>query len=82
MKTYLRKEARRHGSSLRITNKKIEHDMEKFFKDKNIMNFNQESAKMTGESGKDTYKDAAKKKGRPKKDDKNDDDLCEGQLVG
>lgn len=66
----------------RITNKKIEHDMEKFFKDKNIMNFNQESAKMTGESDKNTEKDAAKKNGRPKKNDKNDDDLCEGQLVG
>ena len=56
--------------------------MEQFFKDKNIMNFNQESAKMTGESDKNTDKDAAKKKGRSKKDDKNDDDLCEGQLVG
>ena len=28
MKTYLRKEARRHGSSLQVTDKKIEHDME------------------------------------------------------
>jgi hypothetical protein len=28
VKTYLRKEARRHGSSLQVTDKKIEHDME------------------------------------------------------
>lgn len=28
METYLRKEARRHGSSLQVTDKKIEHDME------------------------------------------------------
>ena len=28
MKTYLHKEARRHGSSLQVTDKKIEHDME------------------------------------------------------
>ena len=28
METYLRKEARRHGPSLQVTDKKIEHDME------------------------------------------------------
>lgn len=47
MKTYLRKEAMRHGSSLQITNKKIEHDMALFFKDNTIRNFDKESINMT-----------------------------------
>ena len=48
MKTYLRKEARCHGSSLQITNKKIEEDMTKFFNDKTIRNLGIDSANMTG----------------------------------
>ena len=48
MKTYLRKEAMRHGSSLQITNKKIEEDMTKFFNDKTIRNLGIDSANMTG----------------------------------
>ena len=48
MKTYLHKEARRHGSSLQITNKKIEEDMTKFFNDKTIRNLGIDSANMTG----------------------------------
>ena len=48
METYLRKEARRHGSSLQITNKKIEEDMAKFFNDKTIRNLGIDSANMTG----------------------------------
>ena len=47
METYLRKEARRHGSSLRITNKKIEEDMAKFFNDKTISSLSEESVNMT-----------------------------------
>ena len=47
MKTYLRKEARRHGPSLRITNKKIEEDMAKFFNDKTISSLSDESVNMT-----------------------------------
>lgn len=30
MKTYLRKEARRHGSSLQVTSTKLEHDISAF----------------------------------------------------
>ena len=63
MKTYLRKEARRHGSSLQITNKKIENDMAKFFKDKTICDFNRESATMTS-------KDKKTSKTKGKKDNK------------
>ena len=63
MKTYLRKEARRHGSSLRITNKKIEEDMAKFFKDKTITNFGKESEDMTAQD-----KEEPKTKIRKKKD--------------
>lgn len=61
MKTYLHKEARRHGSSLQITNKKIEHDMAKFFKDKTICDLNNESISMTA-------KDEQSPKTRGKKD--------------
>lgn len=56
MKTYLRKEARRHGSSLRITNKKIESDMSKFFEDKGIMNLDAQSVKMTKKDDKSKSK--------------------------
>ena len=52
METYLRKEARRHGSSLQITNKKIEHDMAKFFKDKARCGFNDETINMTAKEEK------------------------------
>ena len=62
METYLRKEARRHGSSLQITNKKIEHDMAKFFKDKTICGFNDETINMTAKEEKN-------KKGKGKKRD-------------
>lgn len=53
MKTYLRKEARRHGSSLRITNKKIEEDMAKFFKDKTISSLGEESVNMTAKDNEE-----------------------------
>ena len=62
METYLRKEARRHGSSLRITNKKIEEDMAKFFNDKTISSLSEESVNMTAKD-KNTTKARNKKKG-------------------
>ncbi len=62
MKTYLRKEARRHGSSLQITNKKIEEDMAKFFNDKTISSLGEESVNMTAKD-KNTTKAKNKKKG-------------------
>lgn len=62
MKTYLRKEARRHGSSLRITNKKIEEDMAKFFNDKTISSLSEESVNMTAKD-KNTTRAKNKKKG-------------------
>ena len=62
METYLRKEARRHGSSLRITNKKIEEDMAKFFNDKTISSLSEESVNMTAKD-KNTTKAKNKKKG-------------------
>ena len=52
METYLRKEARRHGSSLQITNKKIEEDMAKFFNDKTISSLSEESVNMTAKEEK------------------------------
>jgi Flp pilus assembly CpaE family ATPase len=60
VKTYLRKEARRHGSSLQITNKKIEHDMEKFFSDAKIQKFDKETEKMVEDE--DTAKDTKSSK--------------------
>ena len=63
METYLRKEARRHGSSLQITNKKIEHDMAQFFKDKAICDLNKESISMTAKDEKDTKTKGRKKDG-------------------
>ena len=68
METYLRKEARRHGSSLRITNKKIEEDMAKFFKDKTISSLGEESVNMTAKE--DPKEIASKKRGRKKNDDR------------
>ena len=62
MKTYLRKEARRHGSSLRITNKKIEEDMAKFFSDKTISGLSDESVNMTAKD-KNITRAKNKKKG-------------------
>ena len=62
METYLRKEARRHGSSLRITNKKIEEDMAKFFNDKTISSLSDESVNMTAKD-KNTTKTKNKMKG-------------------
>ena len=62
METYLRKEARRHGSSLQITNKKIEEDMAKFFNDKTISSLSEESVNMTAKD-KNTTKTKNKKKG-------------------
>ena len=62
METYLRKEARRHGSSLRITNKKIEEDMAKFFNDKTISSLSEESVNMTAKD-KNTTSAKNKKKG-------------------
>lgn len=62
METYLRKEARRHGSSLRITNKKIEEDMAKFFNDKTISSLSEESVNMTAKD-KNTTRAKNKKKG-------------------
>lgn len=61
MKTYLRKEARRHGSSLRITNKKIEEDMAKFFNDKTISSFGKESVNMTAKDAKEPKAKKGKK---------------------
>lgn len=66
METYLRKEARRHGSSLRITNKKIEEDMAKFFKDKTISSLGEESVNMTAKE--EPKEIASKKRGRKKND--------------
>ena len=68
MKTYLRKEARRHGSSLQITNKKIEEDMAKFFKDKTISSLGEESVNMTAKE--EPKEIASKKRGRKKNDDR------------
>ena len=62
MKTYLRKEARRHGSSLQITNKKIEEDMAKFFNDKTISSLSEESVNMTAKD-KNTTRAKNKKQG-------------------
>lgn len=62
METYLRKEARRHGSSLRITNKKIEEDMAKFFNDKTISSLSEESVNMTAKD-KNTTRAKNKKQG-------------------
>ena len=62
METYLRKEARRHGSSLQITNKKIEEDMAKFFNDKTISSLSDESVNMTAKD-KNTTRTKNKKKG-------------------
>lgn len=69
MKTYLRKEARRHGSSLRITNKKIEQDMAQFFKDNTIQLFDKESVNMTQSKTEENKKPEApaKRRGRPRK---------------
>ena len=68
MKTYLHKEARRHGSSLRITNKKIEEDMAKFFMDKTISSLGEESVNMTAKE--EPKEIASKKRGRKKNDDR------------
>ena len=62
METYLRKETRRHGSSLQITNKKIEEDMAKFFNDKTISSLSEESVNMTAKD-KNTTRAKNKKKG-------------------
>ena len=62
METYLRKEARRHGSSLQITNKKIEEDMAKFFNDKTISSLSEESVNMTAKD-KNTTRAKNKKQG-------------------
>ena len=63
METYLRKEARRHGSSLQITNKKIEEDMDKFFNDKTIQDFSRESANMTARDNEEPKAKKIKKNG-------------------
>ena len=68
METYLRKEARRHGSSLRITNKKIEEDMAKFFSDKTISGFGKETVNMTAKE--EPKEIASKKRSRKKNDDR------------
>jgi len=62
VETYLRKEARRHGSSLQITNKKIEEDMAKFFNDKTISGLSEESVNMTAKD-KNTTRAKNKNKG-------------------
>ena len=50
-----------HGSSLRITNKKIENDMKKFFADDKIKAFNKETEKMIEEEEKNKKESSSKK---------------------
>ena len=47
----------------KITNKKIEHDMAQFFKDKAICDLNKESISMTAKDEKDTKTKGRKKDG-------------------
>ena len=52
----------------RITNKKIEEDMAKFFKDKTISSLGEESVNMTAKE--EPKEIASKKRGRKKNDDR------------